>query len=85
MVAGGSAPRLFRLSLTLRPPQTPPTMPRRPTLTPTPPPPPTVTTGEDGEPCVHCGKTDYALGGFGPRTVVLCACCQVWGGRLGAW
>ncbi|KAK9789012.1 hypothetical protein WJX73_004644 [Symbiochloris irregularis] len=28
------------------------------------------------ERCIHCGLSDFAAGEFGPRTFVLCACCQ---------
>ena len=39
--------------------------------TPTPPPDP----ADPGEPCIHCGGTDFLTSGFGPRTLVLCTAC----------
>lgn len=31
--------------------------------------------------CVHCGKEDYQTG-FGPRTLLICHCCQAHGGHV---
>lgn len=35
----------------------------------------------DVERCKHCGKADYQAG-FGPRTLLICDCCQTVGAHL---